>query len=100
MDFPIRVYYLDALYILNWIELKSDKIGGGIYDESRAFMSVTELYNSVRQCSLWSTGGGRKTTGNQNMTADIVVCGVRSEAKEALDEQNTTIERNGLQGSY
>jgi hypothetical protein len=34
------------------------------------------------------------------MTANIVVCDVRFEAKEALDKQNTTIERNGLQGSY
>lgn len=63
-------------------------------------MSVIELYNWVRQCSLWGTGGGRKTTDDQNMTADIVVCDVRFEAKEALDEQNSTIESNGLQGSY
>jgi len=34
------------------------------------------------------------------MTADTVVCDVRFEAKETLDEQNTTIERNGLQASY
>ena len=85
LDFLIHVYYLDGLHILNWTELKSDKITGGIRvcDESRAFMCVTELYNWVRQCSLWGSRGGRKTTDDQNMTADTVVCDVRFEAKEA-----------------